>query len=82
MRKTERTCAVCRNKADRESFVRIVRLVDGQITIDNTYKLDGRGVYICKNQDCISRAIKTKAISRSFKKDVGNQIYDDLGELL
>lgn len=82
MKKPERTCAICRKKAEKGAFIRVVRLVDGQIQIDDTHKRDGRGMYICNTEECISKAIKTRAISRVFKKDVGNQIYDDLGGLL
>ena len=82
MNKPERTCMVCRTKTDRNNLIRVVRGVDGSISIDKTQKVNGRGMYICNTQECISKAIKTRAVSRAFKKDVGNQIYEDLGDLL
>ena len=82
MNKPERTCMVCRTKTDRNNLIRVVRGVDGSISIDKTQKVSGRGMYICNTQECISKAIKTRAVSRAFKKDVGNQIYEDLGDLL
>ena len=78
----ERTCSVCRTKAVKGEFVRVVKEPNGQISIDETYKKNGRGMYICKTKDCIAKAIKTKAVSRSFKKDVGLEIYEKLGNLL
>lgn len=82
MNKPERTCMSCRCKAEKESFIRIVKDKNGQVYIDETHKKDGRGMYLCKTEECISKAIKTKAVSRAFKCDVGNKIYEDLGELL
>ena len=80
--KTERTCMACRNKAEKDAFIRVVKEPDGNICIDNTYKKNGRGMYICKNKECVGKAIKTRAVSRAFKCDVGNKIYEDLGGLL
>ena len=82
MNKPERTCMVCRKKTDRSTLIRVVKGTDGVISIDRTQKINGRGMYICSTQECITKAIKTKAVSRAFKKDVGNQIYEDLGGLL
>jgi len=78
----ERTCMVCRTKAVKNEFVRVVKEPNGKISIDQTYKINGRGMYVCKTQECISKAIKTKAVSRAFKKDVGSEIYEKLGKLL
>ena len=63
MKTPERTCFVCRNKAEKNHLIRVVKQKNGQITIDETYKINGRGMYICKNKDCIAKAIKTKAVS-------------------
>ena len=77
----ERTCSVCRKKAEKGAFIRIVKEPDGKISIDNTYKKNGRGMYVCRNSDCISKAIKTRAVSRAFKCEVDNKIYEDLGDM-
>ena len=80
--KSERTCMACRTKAEKGALIRIVKEPNGNICIDETYKVNGRGMYVCKNQECISKAIKSRAVSRAFKKDVGNEIYEELGKLL
>ena len=78
----ERMCAVCRKKGDKNSLVRIVKDKSGNIEIDNSYKLNGRGAYICKNQECIEKAIKAKVINRAFKMQVDENVYSKLGDLL
>ena len=80
--KLERTCMACRSKFEKADLLRIVKEPNGNITIDSTYKKNGRGMYICKNKECINKAIKSRAVSRAFKKDVGNEIYEQLGKLL
>ncbi len=76
--KLERMCAVCRTKGDKNSFVRIVKLKSGEIKIDDTYKENGRGMYLCKCGDCINKAVKSRAVNRAFRCEVDARIYEDL----
>lgn len=76
----ERTCAVCRKKAPKSEFIKIVRTANG-IMLDSSQKVNGRSVYICKNNDCIAKAIKTKVVNRAFKKEVSEDIYKELKSL-
>ena len=82
MKSPERTCMACRNKSEKGDLIRIVKEKKGQISIDNTYKINGRGMYICKNKECIQKAIKTRAVSRAFRQEVPNSIYEKLEEML
>ena len=38
-------------------------------------------MYICKTGDCIVKAVKTKAVNRVFKKDISENIYEELKTL-
>ena len=73
-----RTCTICRNKGNKESFVRVVRTKEGEISIDQTYKVNGRGLYVCKNGDCIAKAIKGRALNKAFKTMVDDSVYKGL----
>lgn len=75
-----RTCFICRAKHPKESFIRIVKTPDNQVVIDNTYKTNGRGVYICKNHECVQKTIKSKAINRALKQEVDVSVYTELAE--
>ena len=55
-----------------------VKQKDGSIFIDNSYKANGRGVYICNCDDCVRKAIKTRALNRAYKTEVSNTIYEDI----
>ena len=56
----ERTCIGCNKKTNKKELVRIVKNKNGKIDIDNTYKMQGRGAYICKNIECLEIAIKKR----------------------
>ena len=55
----ERMCVVCRQMKPKGELIRIVNS-DGVVTVDKTGKSGGRGVYLCKCQDCIAKALKSK----------------------
>lgn len=76
----QRTCIVCKQKGDKSNFVRIVKTPSGEITIDKTGKLNGRGAYVCDNIECIKKAQKTHALNRAFKCEISDEVYQKLVE--
>ena len=76
--KPERTCIACRTKDSKENFLKIVKNKSGAFAIERDVRLDGRGAYICKNNDCIEKCKKTKALNRAFKTVVPAEIYEEL----
>ena len=78
VRKTpQRRCVGCREMKDKTQLLRIVSGTAG-VFIDETGKANGRGVYICKNAECLSKAQKSKGPERSLKRDVPQEIYESL----
>lgn len=73
-----RMCIGCREMKQKNELYRIVKTPDGNILIDKTNKLSGRGAYICKCGDCLQRAAKSNALSRAFEVSVDGQIYSQL----
>ena len=73
-----RMCAVCCEMKNKTELLRIVLNKDGVINLDKSGKMHGRGAYICKN--CTTKAEKTKALERSFKRSVPKEIYQQIEE--
>ena len=78
----ERSCAGCGEKKDKASLLRILRTPSGEILVDETGKKSGRGVYICKNAECLEKARKKKAFSRSLGTEIPEDVYERLSEIL
>lgn len=76
----ERMCIGCRKMFAKNELVRLVAADDG-IAVDKSQKMQTRGAYICKRHECISAARKKKALSRQFKRNVGDAVYDMLLEM-
>lgn len=74
----QRMCMGCNNKKDKRELIRVVLNKSGEITIDKTGKLEGRGAYICDSIECLEKAIKTKRLEKSFNTKIEEDIYNKL----
>lgn len=74
----QRKCIACQERDSKKGLVRIVKNKDGQIFLDPTKKANGRGAYICKDIECLKKAIKTKALNKTFKVEVPSEVYENL----
>lgn len=74
----QRTCIGCREKKDKKELIRIVRDKEGKISLDRIGRANGRGAYICDNIECLEKAIKTKALARTFGMDIDEAVYNEL----
>ena len=74
----QRTCVACNEQKDKKNLLRIVKSKEGIIEPDITGKKNGRGAYICKNEDCLNKLIKSKRLERIFEKEISSEIYESI----
>ena len=68
----------CNEKKDKNQLIRIVKSKDNEISIDRTGKMEGRGAYICDNEKCLEKVIKSKRLERVLETNISNEIYESL----
>ena len=73
-----RTCVVSHEKCEKNDLIRVVRTTSGDVEIDLTGKLNGRGAYLKKDVDVINKARKSKILDRHLEVEVPDKIYDEL----
>lgn len=73
-----RKCTGCGEMKSKKELVRVLKTVDGNIIIDLTGRQNGRGAYMCRSEECLKRAMKTKAIDRSLGVAVSAEIFEEL----
>ena len=73
-----RRCLGCNVSKPKKELLRIVKGVDGEVCIDKTGKANGRGAYICKNKECLSKALKTKRIERSLEMSIPEAVIEEM----
>ena len=72
-------CIACKESKVKKELIRIVK-VDEDFTLDFTGKLNGRGAYICNNDECVQKCIKGKILSKAFKQNISNETYEKIKE--
>ena len=73
-----RQCVGCRQMKDKRQMIRVLRDSEGLAVIDPTGKKNGRGAYLCRSVECLSKARTGRALERSLKTDISAEIYETL----
>ena len=78
----QRQCMGCRERKAKRELIRVVRMTDGNVSLDFSGKLNGRGAYICPDPACLQKAQKAKALERSLETEVPELVYERLNKEL
>ena len=78
----QRQCMGCRQRKAKRDMIRVVRGTDGNVSLDFSGKLNGRGAYICPDPNCLQKARKAKSLERSLETEVPELVYDRLNKEL
>ena len=73
-----RQCVGCREMKPKKELIRVVKSPEGGISLDFRGKAPGRGAYVCPEEACLKKAIKSKALERAFETSIPQEIYDAL----
>ena len=74
----QRQCIGCKEMKNKKDMIRVLKTSEEEFFIDITGKKNGRGAYICHNEDCLEKAIISKGLERSFKTVIPNEVYEGL----
>lgn len=59
-------------------MIRILKTPEGAFMLDFTGKKNGRGAYLCRDAQCLAKAVKSKALDRSFRMNIPVEVYESL----
>lgn len=74
----QRMCTGCMEMKPKKELIRIVKSKDGEVSVDITGKRPGRGAYICKNIECLEKAVKQKRLEKNLEIKVDDELYNKL----
>ena len=74
----QRQCMGCRERKNKRDMIRVVRGTDGNVSLDFSGKLNGRGAYICPNPECLKKAQKTRALERALEAKIEDSVFEQL----
>lgn len=73
-----RKCIGCQEMKHKKEMMRILKTTENEIILDTTGKKNGRGAYICFSRECFEKAVKSRALERSLKMNIPQEIYESL----
>ena len=53
----QRTCIACCQVKSKRELIRVVRAPDGNVSVDESGKANGRGAYLCRDRVCWEKAV-------------------------
>jgi len=74
----QRMCVTCRTRRNKSDLIRVVLLPDGQAAMDPSGKKPGRGAYVCRNNNCLTQAIKAHRLERGLKTEIQADVVEAL----
>lgn len=73
-----RTCIVTKERLPKQELLRIVRTPEGNVVIDETGKMNGRGAYIKRDVSILELAKKKKIFEKHLNCNVEESVYEDI----
>ena len=73
-----RMCTGCGEIKPKRELIRVVKSPEGEIALDKTGRLPGRGAYVCPDLECLKKARKTRRLERVFSSAIPEEVYDAL----
>ena len=74
----ERRCVGCGEHFPKPSLSRIVRKPSGEIVVDRTGKVAGRGVYLCPSVTCLGKPRKARRCETALECPIPPEVYAQL----
>jgi len=62
----------------KRDLVRIVRTPGGEIRVDPTGKVSGRGAYVCPEGPCVDRALREDRLARTLERAIPEDVAEGL----
>ena len=73
-----RTCVVTKESLPKQELLRIVRTPEGEVKVDETGKLNGRGAYIKKDIEILEKAKKTNILEKRLECKIEDNVYEEI----
>jgi hypothetical protein len=77
-----RMCVGCREMKPKRELIRVVRSPEGEVSLDDTGKKPGRGAYVCRSKECLTRAIRQRQLERQLQVALGEEVALSLQQML
>ena len=77
-----RTCVITKEQLPKQELLRVVRTPEGEVKVDLTGKLNGRGAYIKKDIAVLEKAKKSGLLSKRLECNIEDSVYEEIRNII
>lgn len=77
-----RRCLATNESFPKKELLRIVRTPEGEVKVDLSGKLNGKGAYISRSQEALQIAKNRKVLDRALETEVPEAVYEQIAEII
>lgn len=77
-----RMCVITRERFEKRELLRVVKTPEGEVKIDLTGRLNGKGAYLKKEKEVINKAKKNKILDRTLEVNIPDSIYEEIESII
>lgn len=77
-----RKCIATNESLPKKELLRIVRTPSGEVLVDLTGKLNGKGAYLKKSLEALEMAKKKNLLSRALETEIKEEVYLKIAEII
>jgi hypothetical protein len=77
-----RRCLATNESFPKKELLRIVRTPEGDVKVDLTGKLNGKGAYLSKSSEALEIARDKKVLNRALETEVPEEVYAEIERII
>ncbi len=77
-----RKCLATGESLPKKELLRIVRTPEGEVKVDTTGKLNGKGAYIKKSLEALEILKKKNMLNKALETEIPDSVYEEIKEVI
>lgn len=77
-----RKCLATNESFPKKDLLRIVKTPEGDIKVDVTGKVNGKGAYISKSIEALEIAKKSNVLGKALETSIPESVYDEIERII
>ncbi len=77
-----RRCLATNESFPKKELLRIVRTPEGEVKVDLSGKLNGKGAYLSRSNEALDIARKKKVFDKALEVEVPEEVYEEISRII
>ena len=77
-----RKCLATNESFPKKDLLRVVKTPEGDIKVDETGKLNGKGAYVSKSLEALKILKEKKLLNKAFEMNVDDSVYKEIEDII